>query len=255
MNVYKIKYISLTVLVALMFVRCSDGSDGLGSTNSGQGGSLARFAVDGDALYVVDRQSLHKFDITDPFSPTKGPTTELGFGVETIFPYKGNLFIGTQTGMHIVVPSLNGGPPILRSTYEHILGCDPVVVQGNYAYVTIRGGNACFRFENRLDVVDISDLSRPRNVGIYDMISPYGLGVDQDLLFVSEGTNGFKALDITNPLNVKEIELFTETPAIDMIPKGNNTLIIVGQEGISQFDYASFPDRKMKLLSTIQIEK
>ena len=36
--------------------------------------------------------------------------------------------------------------------------CDPVVVQGDYAFVTLRGGTECQGFSNQLDIIDISTL-------------------------------------------------------------------------------------------------
>ncbi len=59
--------------------------------------------------------------------------------VETIFISDEHMYVGTSNGMHILSleePSV----PILLSTYQHITACDPVVVDGNKAYVTLRSG-------------------------------------------------------------------------------------------------------------------
>ena len=47
--------------------------------------------------------------------------------------------------------------PQFVSVYSHVVSCDPVVAEGNYAYVTLRSGTNCNRGLNVLDVVDIKD--------------------------------------------------------------------------------------------------
>ena len=53
---------------------------------------------------------------------------------------------------------------------------------------------------SQLDVVDLSDLSAPTLVKSYGMDNPYGLGLDDDLLFVCDGTSGLKIYDASNPM-------------------------------------------------------
>jgi hypothetical protein len=114
-------------------------------TAAGIGGSMARFTITGDQLYTVDYSTLRTFDITDIAKPKAGAVTQIGWGIETIFPYKSNLFLGAQNGMYIF-DRANDGSVSLLSKYEHITSCDPVVVQNDIAYVTLRNGMECNGF-------------------------------------------------------------------------------------------------------------
>jgi hypothetical protein len=237
----------------LVFTACDKAGDSAvapGGNTSGVGGSMARFALLGDKLYTVDNQSLRVFDVSNPANPTYADKQSLGFGIETIFPYRGNLFIGTQTGMQIY-SAANPARPQFLATFTHVTACDPVVVQGNYAYVTLRSGTACNRGQNRLDVVDVSNLSRPQLVGSFPMLNPHGLGVDGLDLFVTEGTFGLKVFDLTDPKVPKQTQVFPDVKSFDVIPL-NKVLMVTGEEGLRQYDYA---DRsQLKLLSHLPIE-
>ena len=112
------------------------------NSSSGQGGSMARFTLMNDYLYTVGMNNLSLFDVKTASNPTFLKAIPLGWGVETIFPYENKLFIGTNRGMHIF-SATDPANPVQLSTYSHIFACDPVVVQGKYAYVTLRTGNMC----------------------------------------------------------------------------------------------------------------
>ena len=156
-----------------------------GESGSGIGGSMARFTIVGDYLYTVDSWDLNTFDISDQINPEFKSKVGLGWGDETIFPYDNRLFIGAQNGMYIYDLE-NKVEPEWISTYEHITSCDPVVVQGDFAFVTLRGGTECQSFNNQLDIIDISKISEPTLFKSYSMINPHGLGIDGDCLFITE---------------------------------------------------------------------
>ncbi|WP_080055948.1 LVIVD repeat-containing protein [Spirosoma aerolatum] len=231
---------------------CSSSSDSV-SPGTGVGGSTARFTISGNTLYTVSNTALQAYDISESGNPKKGTNTKLGFGVETIFPYRNNLFIGTQTGMYIYDISQPNTPKQV-SLYTHILSCDPVVAQGNYAYVTLRTGTNCRNQSvtvNSLDVIDISTVSNPKLLRSYQMTNPRGLGADSTLLFVGEGDYGLRVMDISNPLDVKELEYFYNTKTYDVIPT-QKRLIVTGPTGIYQYSYADFS--QLKLLSQIPVQ-
>jgi hypothetical protein len=71
------------------------------STGSGTGGSSARFTIVDDRLYAVTQSDMKLFNIKNPSKPTNDGSVNLGFGIETIFPYKNMLFLGTTTGVQI----------------------------------------------------------------------------------------------------------------------------------------------------------
>jgi hypothetical protein len=227
---------TLLLLANFLFFSCSDGSsESVVPGGTGQGGSMARFAVAGDYLYVVDSRMLHVYDVKDAAKPVKVTDVELGVNIETIFPYQGKLFIGSMDGMHIYSLATPEAPEYL-STYVHITSCDPVVVQGNLAYVTLRTDNSCPRGSNQLDIIDISDPTNPQLVTNYQMDSPFGLGIDGSTLFVGEGNNGLTVLNVADPNNIKIISKVENLHAFDLIANNNN-LILTGKNGVFQYDY------------------
>jgi hypothetical protein len=59
----------------------------------GTGGSTARFTISNNALYIVDNNNLHVYDISNTTSPQQVSNNNLGWSIETIFPYKKHLFM------------------------------------------------------------------------------------------------------------------------------------------------------------------
>lgn len=211
-------------------------NSGGGSGGSvGIGGSMARFTLVGDMLYTVSETGLHPFDLSTATEPKSLEDISLNWGVETIFPYKNNLFIGTTSGMHIMGLD-NPLQPNLISTYEHVQSCDPVVVQDDYAYVTLRSGNECQGFTNQLEVINIENLSSPQLESVYQMENPHGLGVDGNCLFVCEGEFGLKTLDIEDIHSIETTSAFRNLHAYDVIPY-QNRLLVIGNDGLYQFSY------------------
>lgn len=224
-------------LMLLLNACNGDKADSGPSPQTGTGGSMARFAIAENTLYIVSKQSLEVYDINDGGNPTKAVTKNLGVGIETIFPYQKHLFIGAADGMYIYNNTTPNAPELM-SKYTHVLSCDPVVVQGRYAYVTLRAGVNCRAggLFSSLDVVDIGDPTKPQMVNSQRMDSPYGLGVSGNKLFVCEGDKGFRVMDITDPKVPVQKHFFQEVPSYDVIV-GNNQLIITGKEGLYQYKY------------------
>jgi len=228
----------------------ADGGRAFGESSGGIGGSMARFAITGDHLYAVDHRNLITFNIAS------GSTSEMdhqtvGWAIETIFPYRGNLFIGSANAMYIYELT-NPTKPEFLSVYWHATACDPVVVEGDYAFVTLRKSEACPMGVNQLDVVDVADLTNPMQVKSYPMINPHGLGIDNGNLFISEGDHGLKIMDASNPRDVKLLRHITDIKTYDVIPF-DNVLMVTGRSGILQYDYSDIND--LKLLSTIHVHK
>ena len=213
----------------------SNDFSGGSESGTGIGGSMARFTISGDYLYTVDSWNLNTFEITDPINPVNKSEVNLGWGIETIFPYDNKLFIGAQSGMHIYGLE-NKEEPNWISTYEHMTSCDPVVVQGDYAFVTLRGGNQCQGFNNQLDIIDVSNADDPKLFKTYPMINPHGLGVDDDCLFITEGDYGLKMYDISDLEEIKLIEHFKDISSIDVIPF-MDVLMVIGEDGFHQYSY------------------
>jgi len=205
------------------------------ASNSGTGGSMARFNIGGDFLYTVGSSDLQVFDISSLTNPQKLNSHYVGWQIETIFNKEGYLYLGSAAGMFIY--SLEDpASPAYMSEISHVVGCDPVVVAGDIAYVTIRGGNLCGQNLNQLEVIDVSDKTNPRLLQIYEMDGPYGLGVRENKLFVCDGSSGLKIYDATNTPELVLNDHFRDVHAYDVIP-AKDVLIMIGNNVLTQYSY------------------
>jgi hypothetical protein len=221
------------------------------SKSSGTGGSMARFTIVGDYLYTVGNSDLSALSIANSSDPVLAGTTPVGMSIETIYPFKGKLFIGSAAGMFIY--SINDpSKPARESAFTHAKACDPVIADDNYAYVTLRTGNFCGGSSNVLDVIDISIITSPRLVKTYLLTNPHGLSKDGNLLFICDGTDGLKLYDAADVNNIKLLDHVKGLDSYDVIA-WNNTLIVVSKTGLHQYDYSS--KKTLRLLSTLQINK
>jgi hypothetical protein len=220
---------------------------------NGTAGSMSRFALHQQFLYTVGQNQLHLFDIANPTSPKDFATVNLGWGIETIFPYNNKLFIGSATGMFIYDNS-NPAEPKQLSNFQHGRACDPVVVHDNVAYVTLRTGTACPGSQNQLDLVDVSDPAAPQLIKSYQMENPHGLSIDFPTLYLCEGERGLKVFDVSEKFSVdkKQLAHFKDMDAFDVISLGE-TLLLIGKDGFYQYD-ASNP-RDLRLLSKIPVSR
>ena len=203
--------------------------------NSGTGGSMARFNINENYLYTVDESRLSVFDISNSANPNLIRSDYAGWQIETIFNYQDHLYLGSATGMFIYNIE-DPTTPKQVSFLQHVLGCDPVVVKDDYAYVTIRGGNECGQNFNQLDVVNISDKQNPRIEKTYEMNNPYGLGVKDNWLFVCDGNEGLKVFDIQDTPNLELIDHFSNINTYDVIPL-DDKLLMVGDNILQQYSY------------------
>lgn len=223
-------------------------SDANSAGGSGTGGSLARFNINEDYLYVVDQNKLSVFNIAGLRNPELIKSEWVGRDIETIFYKENHLYLGSSSGMYIY--SLEDpAAPQLKSMFSHILGCDPVVVKDDIAYVTIRGGNACGQEWSQLDVIDVADKSNPQLMKSYGMENPYGLGVKDDWLFVCDGTAGLKIYDTKNTPNLELTDHFQDINTYDVIPL-EEVLLMVGDNTLFQYTYKG---NEINLLSSFSL--
>lgn len=222
-----------------------------GGGGAGAGGSMARFAIVGEYLYTVGAMDLSSFSIANPFDPRFETKSAVGMDIETIFPFKQKLFIGSASGMFIYSIA-NAASPVRESSFQHARACDPVIADDNYAYVTLRTGTWCGGNTNTLDVVDISNITSPKLVKTYQLKNPHGLSKDQDLLFVCDGSDGLK---MYNTKDVNKLELLQHIKGFNTYDAiaHNKILLVVSDAGINQYDYKS--GDKLQLLSTIRINR
>lgn len=231
----------------------SSGSNSSGSSAAGIGGSMARFGLTGNTLVAVDNYTFYSFDLSDPVNPRLQGKLQVGWNIETMFLYNKNMFLGTTTGM-LIFDLSDVTKPVYVSNFWHATGCDPVVVQNNRAYVTIRGGNMCGSNINRLDVLDVTNIYKPALLRSYNMDEPYGIGISDDILFVCDGKSGLKIYNAADPMLIAEHQLakFPNIQAYDVIPLGKS-LLMIGSDGFYQYDYSDLTN--IKQLSVIKTRK
>ncbi len=205
------------------------------SGGTGDGGSLARFKIVGDYLYAVDSHNINVFGIQDLNNPTDLPDVFAGFDIETIFNRGDQLFLGSMRGMYIY-DIKDPATPTLISEFEHGTACDPVVVDGDHAFVTLRGGNNCGATESGLFIVDISDIENPVLQKEYRMDEPYGLGIKDEKIFICDGNSGLKVYDKTDVDNLQLLNHFKDINTFDVVPLQNH-LLMIGDGVLYQYNY------------------
>jgi len=218
---------------------------------AGVGGSMARFALMNDYLYTVTDNQLNVFNISTSIDPQYSNKVNIGWNIETIFPFKQRLFIGSNTGMFIY-ETTNPNSPSRVGQFAHARTCDPVIADDKYAYVTLRSGSACQGFTNQMDVLNIENITSPFLVKTYQLTNPHGLSKDGNTLFVCDGAEGLKIFDATNAMDIKQVKQIRNLDAYDVIAF-NKVALVVTKDGLYQFDYSKLDD--VRLLSKISFEK
>ena len=212
------------------------------------GSSYATFAVIGNYLYLIDYTSLVTLDISTPEEPEELSRTPIGWEIETLHPTDAMLFIGGTRGMY-VLDRMNPAAPRMIGRIEHFRACDPVVVSGSIAYVTLRGGNTCGQARDVLLCVDIENPSAPLVVGEKPLVTPYGLAVREPFLYVSNGQAGFALVDVARPTEPALVGSWHDWATKDFIWAGD-VLYVLGFDDLRIFD-ASDP-RNPALIATIE---
>ncbi|AYB33958.1 LVIVD repeat-containing protein [Chryseolinea soli] len=240
----RILFILCIVMAGLAAFSCQD-SDGTTTDGlSGKGGSTARFAVTATHLFAVEDDALKVYQIMGNGALEKINAIQLNPGVETIFTRDHWLYLGTVDAM-ITYDIATPANPLFVSSYSHVVSCDPVVVQDTLAFVTLRTFSCRPSNTNQLEIINIKNPQQPVRLSSYGLNSPYGLGVDGDLLFVCEGESGLTVLNVKDPMNIHLIKRYDEDDAYDVIPH-DGTLILTGKDGVAQYDYTD-PDAIKKL--------
>jgi hypothetical protein len=237
--------------VYLEMMNASGASSGISGSGVGVGGSMARFGIKGNVLYVIDKNTLKVFDITNKTEPVSASDVYPGWNIETMFLTEKTMFLGTTTGMVIFDLSVPLSPQYV-TFFNHARSCDPVIVDDTLAYITLRTGTICGGNQSILNVVNVKNIKSPSIVASYWMKNPYGLGKDGDLLFICDGDAGLKVYDASDPKTIGTHLIYTyaNINAYDVIPVGN-VLVLIGDNGLYQYDYSNI--QNISLLSSILV--
>lgn len=239
---FSFKYF-LSALIIVFIFSCT--KEALNSTTAnsaasgdvGKGGSLARFTIVGNYLYAVDNHFLYTYNIADPKNPVKTNTSALNFDMETIYPFKNKLFIGSKTGLYIY--SIDSpAVPLKLGEAKHGRSCDPVVATDSVAYVTLKGNTICGPAEDGLYVHDIKNLFQPILKTTIKINTPEGLGLQDTTLYVCCNGNGLRIYNVSNPYIPVERKVLTDANYKDVITYGN-LLICYVTTGILLYDISN----------------
>ena len=205
------------------------------STTTGQGGSLAKFKIVDNFLYAVDSHNINIFNIDNLEKPQQLNPIFAGFDIETIFNRGDHLFLGSMRGMYIYNIESPSTPQFI-SEFQHGTACDPVVVDSDYAYITLRAGNSCGAIDSSLQIVNITDINNPTLTKSYAMDNPYGLGIKDDLLFICDGSSGMKIFNKSNVDDLQLVDHFENINTYDVIPLEDH-LLMIGEGMLYQYGY------------------
>ncbi len=219
------------------------------SAPTGIGGSMARFAITHDRLYTVGNSEMTIFNIAAAANPSFVAKKNIGWDIETIYPFKDKLFLGSSSGMFVYSID-NADNPFQSGQFSHVRTCDPVIADNDYAYVTLRSGTACAGFTNQLEVLQLNDNFDPTLLKIYPMTNPHGLSKDGTTLFVCDGSDGLK---IYNAANVNDLQLIKQINGFETedVIAHNHIALVVAKDGFYQYDYTDI--NNIKLLSKLSI--
>lgn len=243
------KKLLLLMLSVVVLGACS--KDFLSESAPGQGvsGSITRFAVNGNYMYVLNQNEVQTYDITDRANPVLKHRLATDWGLETITFYDNSLFLGSTTALYIL-DITNPAVPVIQAKSDRLstvgfTGCDPVAVNGDYAYSTIKViENICgvISAESALIVYDVSNKSNPKVLGTYPMNIPNGLGYKDNYLFVcDEGSDLLVVYDITNPAALELAPLTVPmTDPYDLIVDGQR-MIVSTKTDFQIFDVSQLP--------------
>lgn len=214
-------------------------SNPTGSQNSstGKAGSMSRFTVVNNYLYAVSNSTLNAINISNATQPTVANKLSVGWNIETIYPFKDKLFIGSQTGMFIYSLS-NPTQPTYISGFSHARLCDPVIADDDYAYITLHAGTFCQGTQNELDIVKISNLASPTLVKQVNLTKPQGLSKDGNVLFVCDDDAGIRVFNAADPENPILLQTIPLNAAYDIICN-NRVAMVSAKDGLHQYNYSN----------------
>lgn len=232
----KLKYTLLVVLCTGWMACSKEGARNEASAGGGKGGSLAKFTIVGNHLYVLNGSELNTYLIKETGVPELQGGVTVDWGAETLFPYRDKLFVGSQNGMFIYSLQ-NPSTPAKLGQAQHLRACDPVVANDSVAFVTLKG-NACGPATDGLYVYDIKNINTPLLVKTVEMSTPSGIGLNDSILYVCRQYNGLSVYNVQNPAEPVLRKEITDTYFEDVIVY-HTLLICYVQNGLQLYDISS----------------
>lgn len=200
--------------------------------------SLTRFALVGDFLYSSRERQLKIFSVTAATNPVAAGEIGMGWHIESIIaaPDRELLFLGGDSLVH-VCSITNRVAPVPVAQLVHARPFDPVVVQGDHAYVTLRYSYYDGLPSSRLEIINISDSTNMQVVTNVALDAPSGLAAAGDHLYVCDWYAGLEIYDISDPANTFRAGGLSGVYGDDVLVAGQ-LLIVAGSSGVRIFNIA-----------------
>jgi hypothetical protein len=223
-------------LIALSLIVFSCSKDAAGNLEqSGKSGSITRFAVFNNYMYVLNMNEVQTYDISNKEKPALLHVLKTDYGLETITIYDNTVYLGSTNALYILDITTNPAQPAILAKSDRVeafgfTGCDPVVVKDNYAYSTIKIiVNVCGNIsaESALLVYDVTDKRQPKAVDQFALNLPNGLAYKDNYLFVcDEGVDELVIFDISKPESLKRMDIQVPiNDPVDLIINGNQMIV------------------------------
>jgi len=207
------------------------------ATRTGTAGSMAGMVLMNEHLYAItEMHSLSIVDISTAAVPVKKSEFFAGYDLQTVFPFEGKLFLGSAVGM-FMYDVTDPENPLPAGEFTHGRACDPVITDGQYAYVTLHAGDGCGGDANELHVIDVSHLPQSQLVKTYQLTKPTGLAKDGNMLFICDQT-AVRIYNAANPAQLQLLQQISSNEPYDIIVQ-NNRAMVVCSNGLYQYDYSN----------------
>ncbi len=236
-------FLFLTLVFIVGMIACEKSADSNAAGNNvGIGGSLARFTIVNNYLYIADDSKLRIFNISNSSSPIFVGEVIVGLLIETIYPYEDKLFLGGQQGMYIYSLA-NPEKPAKLSQALHVRACDPVVAKDTFAFVTLRSGTRCGTAENALYTYGIGTITNPKLLNTLLLPNPKGLSYKDSTLFVCCEDSGLAIINIKQA-NKPVIKSYVKGASFSDVICLGNTLVCLVKTGINLYNISDVNDIK-----------
>jgi hypothetical protein len=228
--------IAIAMVSSLAFLNsCNKDSAAVNAgTTSGKGGSVTRFTISENYLYAVSNHFLYAYSLSNPAKPEIVFTSPLEYDIETIYPYNKYLFLGTKTGLYVYSIDTASSPRLIGEA-RHARSCDPVVVNDSVAYVTLKSSPSCGPAVAGLYIHDIKNITEPILKATIELPDPFGLGLQDSVLYVCCGNEGLKVFNVKSPYMPVLLSTMTDGNYMDVIPYNGNLICSVA-DGIILYD-------------------
>jgi hypothetical protein len=237
---------SLCVAFAFMLESCCCDP---GPVNNYQPEQLGFFTITGNSIYALNNKLLKIYTLDSGVIHFKTSVVLQGSSQNDgkALAATGSTVIAGET---LYNASLHDSQ-LQGTNVNYYSACDPIIFKNNFAFTISRSGSECYGYDE-LRVIDISDPASPNSVFNLNIETPYGLAIDNDMLFTIAGNNGLKVFNIQDPANPT---LIKDYPDIDgtYVSAESGIVIVRNSNSLQQYDYSDIND--LKLLSTLSIQQ